>query len=668
MDIIDSDLHIILLLMVKNESKIITRVLESALQYVDAVCIADTGSTDSTVNIASEFLTDRKIPFRIVHHIWKHFGHNRSLSFTACKEFCDYLQWDPMSSWALALDGDMCIKPTSNWSRKLLVSNGHSIIQISGSLEYFNTRFLRIGFPWKCTGATHEYWDGDTAHEIKKEYIFIDDIGDGGAKADKFERDIRLLTESLKDEPTNTRTHFYLAQSYHCINNNEKALEYYKKRIELGGWFEEVWYSKYMIVKTLFELGRPFEAEEYGNSAIKQIPHRTEVSYTLAKYFREKGDNYKAYHYYLKGKDYKKPDSGLFVETDVYNYLFHYERTILDYYVNSTDKTGSLVRLVEYLNIPGRAYYNNGMSNMQFYVSPICTSENTKEYNCPQIGDYIASSPSIVILKNGIHVMNIRYVNYSVQIDGGYEFRDPDGHCRTKNTFVYLDKNLQIMSRYYWMPETVNNLQICDTTVHGHEDVRIFEHVGDIMYIACSREYTKEVRVIMGKYDIDTRELTDTVVLQPPTFTECEKNWIPVPSTDNIGELRFIYNWHPLQIGTLDISNKLNIIKSYSTPEFFTDVRGSSTGFMHGNEIWFTVHKVYYANPRFYYHFIVILDMETLQLKRYSMPFVFKGNGIEYCLSMIISANERLSFVFSKNDCNPCIVQLPIKSFIFVDV
>ena len=42
---------IILLLMIKNESKIIERCIERALEHVDAVCILDTGSTDNTVEV-----------------------------------------------------------------------------------------------------------------------------------------------------------------------------------------------------------------------------------------------------------------------------------------------------------------------------------------------------------------------------------------------------------------------------------------------------------------------------------------------------------------------------------------------------------------------------------------------------------------------------------------
>ena len=38
-------------MIVKNESKIITRLLESVLPIIDTYCICDTGSTDNTIEV-----------------------------------------------------------------------------------------------------------------------------------------------------------------------------------------------------------------------------------------------------------------------------------------------------------------------------------------------------------------------------------------------------------------------------------------------------------------------------------------------------------------------------------------------------------------------------------------------------------------------------------------
>ena len=60
-------------------------------------------------------------------------------------------------------------------------------------------------------GVTHEFVktpEGTVYGTFEKPNIFIKDIGDGGSKSDKFERDIRLLKKGLEDHPNNDRYTF----------------------------------------------------------------------------------------------------------------------------------------------------------------------------------------------------------------------------------------------------------------------------------------------------------------------------------------------------------------------------------------------------------------------------------------------------------------------------
>jgi hypothetical protein len=99
-------------------------------------------------------------------------------------------------------------------------------------------------------------------------------------------------------------------------------------------------------------------------------------------------------------------------------------------------------------------------------------------------------------------------------------------------------------------------------------------------------------------------------------------------------------------------------------PKIFSHVRGSSCGFKYSkqmtnnngnivityveNEIWFVVHLVSYENPRHYYHMIVVFD-DNMQLLRYSAPFKFEGEPIEYCLSIVVE-DERVLLNYSTWD------------------
>ena len=96
------------------------------------------------------------------------------------------------------------------------------ILQGSDNFQYYNCRIIRNEQSNKYVGVTHEYIDHPNHYKkcnIGKNQLFIRDHGDGGSKNDKFERDIRLLTQGIIDEPHNSiRYHFYLANSYHDSN------------------------------------------------------------------------------------------------------------------------------------------------------------------------------------------------------------------------------------------------------------------------------------------------------------------------------------------------------------------------------------------------------------------------------------------------------------------
>jgi hypothetical protein len=76
-------------------------------------------------------------------------------------------------------------------------------------------------------------------------------------------------------------------------------------------------------------------------------------------------------------------------------------------------------------------------------------------------------------------------------------------------------------------------------------------------------------------------------------------------------------------------------------PRLFSHARGSTCGFKFGNELWFVLHMVSYEEPRHYYHFIAVFDA-SMNLLRYSAPFTFKGEPIEYCLGLIVEENRVL--------------------------
>jgi len=650
---------IIFISMIKNEEKIIDRCIKGVLSICDAICVNDTGSTDSTIEKVKEIFSNIKVPSKLCQDEWKNFGHNRSLSFNNTRKFCEELSWDVNTTYGLLLDGDMVLQVT-NFNKETLTENGYKMIQKNSAIEYYNTRLVKLGHNWKCVGVTHEYWDGSETATITKDQIIIHDIGDGGCKSDKFERDIRLLTEGLKDDPNNGRYAFYLGQSLKDVGRFKDSIKMYKRRIEIGGWQEEVWYSYYMIAKNWLLLKNEEKFECWANKAYKFRRQRAEPIYELTKYFREVGQQIKAYHYYLIGRSIPYPkDDMLFIENHIYDkYLFEYESTILHFYLYLTERVEGMKKSINYLNNFNHNEDNVYM-NIDHYMYRMGDAGEIVNLPVENFGDYISTSTSLIKYNNQIYA-NVRYVNYRIQQDGSYLMsRNGELHreepVRTKNALLKLDDNMEPESNLMFIKEEVNDLLRKQTHILGLEDIRLFEVNGKIKCIATSREYTinDTNSMVIADYDHINYTITNLDIIMPPIkdANECQKNWIPI-------ENKIIYKWHPLQIGVIK-NSKLFLIHSQDTPTIFKHFRGSSNTVKYNNQYWMVVHGVKYYQPRKYYHVIVVLD-ETYKLVKYSIPFYFDKFMIEYCLGMLIH-NNYIYMTASRNDKDPILVKVNLK-------
>jgi glycosyltransferase involved in cell wall biosynthesis len=656
--------RIIFLSMIKNESRIIKRCIQSALPVADAICICDTGSTDTTVEVLTEYFKDFSVPAKVFNgpnHLWKNFGYNRSQSFLAAVEFCNELGWDPEHTYAIALDADMELKPQPAFDKQSLTAIGYKMIQKNAALEYYNTRFLKLGHKWCCTGVTHEYWDGGETDTITFDKMYISDIGDGGCKDDKFERDVRLLEQGLIDSPNNPRYLFYLAQSYKDNQQIDKSIELYKRRITAGGWYEEVWYSMYIIMKLYAQKGQFADMEYWGQKSYEYRKERSENLLYLVSHFRDRRQYYKAWHYYQLGAGIKKPADLLFIETDVYEKKFEYELAILHDYVFPEKKHESMDISIKYFNKWNEGFAYN---NIEWFVTRIPGTVRKLQFQ--PIGDYIPTSTSFCKLNDGMYRVNVRYVNYRIQLNGGYLMLENgvlngDNPVRTVNYTCLMDAGFNIVSPLELME--YKDPAAHDSRIKGLEDVRIFRKSDSdetLYYVGTTMEYSFDgnVRQHMGIYNVATHTFEQNVSLKPPRPTGCEKNWIPYKGN------KFIYGYHPFEIGSLDSNNTLVIESQQATPNLLTHMRGSSTLVEENGFRWGLTHCVIYKAPRKYYHMVIKIDPATDRIVGYTDPFFFVNNAIEYCLGFE-KVGSNYTVIVSQNDSNPVMVSFEDDSLLW---
>jgi glycosyltransferase involved in cell wall biosynthesis len=651
----------VLVLMIRNEERILLRCLEAVKDIVDAYCICDTGSTDSSREIATEFLKTHD--GCLSEEPWKDFGYNRTATAKYAQAYLSSRGWDLTDTYGLLLDADMVFVP-GQLKTTVLHHQGYTVVQKAGNLEYPNTRLIRMDYPWTCRGVTHEYWDGPS-EPLSSSVCYIDDRNDGGCKTDKFDRDLRLLEQGLKDEPENGRYMFYLAQTYNGLGRLKECIKMYKKRIAIGGWEEELWYSHYMIGKSWLSLKNIPKFEEWMLQAHARRPSRSEPIYHLAKYFRENSQHYKAYHYVKIGLSIPLSSDSLFVETDVYTGLFEYEATILMYYIDQFHK--GLGASVTYL-LKNRPYQDSVYNNLPFYIEPLPYHAKAHPVNRDVFGeDYHPTSVSMFTI-DGKVMHNVRFVNYTINPQTG----------------TYLMKNMQTVSEHgvvrtqnaFYNPATGETTQMRDDSVTlnrkesahivGLEDVRVYTNAGGkLCCTATSFEYTDKIRIFQSEYDPIHGIYSNPKILKSPGDQECEKNWIAVNGTDDI-----IYAWNPLQVGTIN-GNSIGFHTYHATPYYFKHFRGSAVAFrptQYPGETWALIHTVEYTQPRKYFHLFVRMG-EHYVPKYISRPFVFKGKTIEYCIGcMPDPAFTTFTCIFSTMDDNPRIMEIPVSSLEWIQV
>ena len=632
-------------MIVKNESKIISRLLQSVAGIIDTYCICDTGSTDNTKDIITDFFTAKGISGEIFSEPFQNFGYNRTVAMQRAAGKADYL---------LLLDADMVLVVSPDFKKESLTEGAYQITQQGGTLVYYNTRLIKSTIGATCVGPTHEYYS--IPHEYrtaKLNTLSIRDIGDGGAKSDKFERDIRLLKGGLESEPKNGRYMFYLANSYRDNGKKEEAIEWYKQRIAVGGWAEEIWNSAYHIGTCYKDLKKDADAVYWWLEAYNLRPSRAESIYQLVKHYRVTAKHALALQFYKLGSTIPFPkDDVLFIEKDVYEYLFEYERLIFAYYAHYPVDHRSVLKLI------GNNYCNeNVLSNYLFYVPKIKSIPKTvvhsftRTASC-EIGgalrEFYSCNPSIVTQVDG-YLMNLRMANHKITPTGGYTVGTVDDKIVTYNICMKLDNKFQIVE------ERALEVPITDTQYLGCEDVRLLEG-SPVLYAGMTQDpVSKSLVMGSGVYGVDYTSCTS------PNGRSCEKNWALFRKGN---EVQFVYEWSPLTI--LDLSGSI-VSRNSHVPSWFRHVRGSSCGVRWKHELWFLTHIVSHVHnaPRIYYHMIVVLDATTLEYIRNSHLFQFDGEKtVEYALGLIVNADSVI-ISYSKFDQEALVGVYPYGEFCF---
>ncbi len=315
-----------LCMIVRDERRVIGRCLRSVREALalDSWVVVDTGSTDGTPALVEELLEG--IPGQLYHRPWRDFAANRTEALALARETCDYL---------LLLDADMVLEVDDPGCVERLEAPYYLVEQYNETLSYRNVRLVDTSLPWRFVGRTHEVIEAEGAGEgALLDGLRIRDLGDGGCKADKYDRDLAWLRKSLREQPDEPRTVFYLAQTCRDTGRHAEALALYRRRVALGGWDEEVWYAAYSIARLLDLDGAPeAEVREAFLRAWALRPGRAEPLYWLARRQRQAGAYAAGLGFARAGLSVPRPRRDLlFVERPVYTWMLLDEVAVCSYW------------------------------------------------------------------------------------------------------------------------------------------------------------------------------------------------------------------------------------------------------------------------------------------------------------------------------------------------
>jgi len=321
-------------IIVKNESHVIERCLDSVKQIIDYVLIVDTGSDDNTIDVINNWIESNNVPGKVISEPWQNFSYNRTFALERLRE----IDW---IDYSLMIDADETLSYDEGFDsiifKQSLVNDFYDVRTNLGGHLYNRPQLTSNKREYKYVGVVHEFLEMTNAGSrgIVNGFTNIP-IQDSNRNrgSNKFLQDIELLKEAISKEEDGSwlksRYTFYLAQSYRDSGNPQMALETYLKRAEQGYWNEEQYVSLFNAGNIMRDLGYPkSEVIQTYMRAHELLPHRAEALYGVVYYCRIHALHHQGYIIGKHAINIPMPTDSLFTETWIYNYALLDEYAIV---------------------------------------------------------------------------------------------------------------------------------------------------------------------------------------------------------------------------------------------------------------------------------------------------------------------------------------------------
>lgn len=380
-----------LVMIVKNAESVIIPTLKTVKKYIDYFTILDTGSTDNTVSIISQEMSDCK--GNIYQEPFVDFSTSRNRALELVGGRCKF---------TLFLD-DTYHLHGGDRLREILKSKGKDNdcfdIRIFNPEEkkiYYSTRILATKAGYRYKYRVHEIPDTKyPGYPIKNEDIYLsdhDNIFTHQRSKARFVRDITGLEKDLKDYPNDTRVIYYLGMTNVMLENYEEARKWMLKYISKHRSRDEyLYHTHYNLALVLYRLRKDWkEIEDNLKKAIDIFPNRAEPYYKIASNYYREGDVNNAYSILKHIRTFPIPyNFNMDVEMDIYNvkipYLYIETSMILASQGMKIDSK-EIDKLLERMISENPSNYQ--FLNIREMIKPSSTSSITKYNNTKTVVIY----------------------------------------------------------------------------------------------------------------------------------------------------------------------------------------------------------------------------------------------------------------------------------------
>lgn len=360
-----------LALIARDEERTLPRLLASCEGAFDEVVLIDTGSVDGTVACFEAWRARQPgVDARVAHFSWCD-------DFAAARQFAADQLRSPWHCWA---DCDDEIVGAQRL-REILGSLPADVAGVRCAYEYaeghhlMRERAVRAG-RGRWLGRVHECQeiDGpllDLDPDVVRWVHHADSGSEQATGRPRAHRDLELLQAAVADDPYDRRAVFYLAQTLDELGRHEPALHWFARRAELGGWEEEVFWSRHRIGVLHADMGDWPAGMAALISAWESRPTRLEPLYELCWRLRERGEHHAALALARAGLEVPPPDDQLFVHRWIHEYGMLVEFSVAAYWAG--DAREALTATERLLSMPAlpEAHRTHALANRAFCVERI---------------------------------------------------------------------------------------------------------------------------------------------------------------------------------------------------------------------------------------------------------------------------------------------------------